>query len=109
MRIAGTAEIGDRELTLRESALGTLLKVARDWFPGAARYSDAQFWVGARPMLPDGPPLLGATPVPGLYLNLGHGSTGWAMACGSARVLSDVIAGDPPAIDLEGLTLERYR
>jgi len=109
MRIAGTAEIGDRALTLREAALGTLLKVARDWFPGAARYSDAQFWVGARPMLPDGPPLLGATPVAGLYLNLGHGSTGWAMACGCARVLSDLIAGDPPAIDLEGLTLARYR
>jgi len=109
MRIAGTAEIGDRALNLRESALRTLLKVARDWFPGAARYSEAQFWVGARPMLPDGPPLLGATPIEGLYLNLGHGSTGWAMACGCARVLADVIAGEPSPIDLDGLTLDRYR
>lgn len=109
MRIAGTAELGDTALTLRDAALRTLIKVASDWFPGAARYSDAQFWVGARPMLPDGPPLLGASPVPGLYLNVGHGSTGWAMACGSGRVLADVIAGATPEISLDGLTLERYR
>ena len=109
MRIAGTAEIGDHELVLRGAALRTLIKVATDWFPGAARYSEAKFWVGARPMLPDGPPLLGPTPLKGLFLNVGHGSTGWAMACGSGRVLADVIAGAAPEIDLDGLTLERYR
>ena len=109
MRIAGTAELGGRDLDLRHAALRTLIKVAGDWFPGAARYSEAQFWVGARPMLPDGPPLLGTTPVQGLYLNVGHGSTGWAMACGSARVVADVIAGREPEIALDGLTLERYR
>ena len=109
IRIAGTAELGGRDLALRDAALRTLIKVAGDWFPGAARYSEAQFWVGARPMLPDGPPLLGTTPVQGLYLNVGHGSTGWTMACGSARVVADVVAGREPEIALDGLTLERYR
>ncbi len=108
LRIAGTAELGNRRLTLRDAALGTLLLVARDWFPGAAAYSRARAWVGARPMLPDGPPVLGATPVPNVYLNLGHGSTGWAMACGSARIVADVVSGAEPQIDLEGLTIERY-
>jgi D-amino-acid dehydrogenase len=60
-------------------------------------------------MLPDGAPLLGPSPLKGLFLNLGHGSTGWAMACGSARVLADVLEGVTPEIDLDGLTLERYR
>ncbi len=109
IRVAGTAEIGDRELVLRDAALRTLIKVATDWFPGAARFSGAKFWVGARPMLPDGAPLLGPSPLKGLFLNIGHGSTGWAMACGSARVLADVISGTTPEIDLDGLTLERYR
>lgn len=108
LRIAGTAEFGNRALTLREAALGTLMKVARDWFPGAAAYRQASTWVGARPMLPDGPPLLGATSIANLYLNVGHGSSGWAMACGAARVVADVVAGRPPQIDLEGLTIERY-
>jgi D-amino-acid dehydrogenase len=108
LRIAGTAELGNRELTVRDAALGTLLKVARDWFPAAAAYSQAQPWVGARPMLPDGPPVLGACHVPNLFLNVGHGSTGWAMACGSARVVADVVAGTEPQIDLDGLTVQRY-
>lgn len=108
IRVAGTAELGTEGMELRESALGTLMKVASDWFPGAASYRKAQFWVGARPMLPDGPPVLGATRVANLYLNTGHGSTGWAMACGSGKVLADVIGGRTPDIDLDGLTIDRY-
>ena len=108
LRIAGTAELGDRRLELRQAALKTLVKVASDWFPRAARYSEARYWVGARPMLPDGPPLLGATPVAGLFLDVGHGSTGWAMSCGSGKLVADVVTGRTPEISLEGLTLERY-
>jgi len=108
LRIAGTAEIGSRRLRLRASALRTLVRVAIDWFPSAAAYSQAQYWVGARPMLPDGPPLLGATPVRGLLLNIGHGSSGWAMACGCARIIADLATGQQPEIDMEGLTLARY-
>jgi D-amino-acid dehydrogenase len=108
LRISGTAEIGDRRLGLRTAALRTLMKVAQQWYPAAASWSSAQYWVGARPMLPDGPPLLGATPLANLHLNIGHGSTGWAMACGSGQVVADLIAGRTPAIDLDGLTLARY-
>jgi D-amino-acid dehydrogenase len=108
LRIAGTAELGTADMKLRDRPLRTLLKVARDWYPGAAPYAKAQFWVGARPMLPDGPPLLGRTPVARLFLNVGHGSTGWVMACGSGRVLADIVTGRTPEIDLQGLTLDRY-
>ncbi len=107
IRIAGTAEIGSERLEIRDAAIRTLLKVARDWFPRAADYRQARLWVGARPMTPDGPPLLGATPVKRLFLNLGHGSTGWAMACGCGRVVADLVAGRDPEIPLEGLTLAR--
>jgi D-amino-acid dehydrogenase len=108
LRIAGTAEVGTRGMKLRESALSTLLKVARDWFPSAATYRNAQYWVGARPMLPDGPPVLGPTPLANLYLSTGHGSSGWAMACGSGRLVADLISGRAPEIDLDGLTVDRY-
>jgi len=114
LRVAGTAELGSRELDLRPAALNTLIKVARDWFPAAGHYNQATLWAGARPMLPDGPPLIGATSVPGLFLNLGHGSTGWAMSCGSGKIAADQIAasaghGDGPAIDMDGLTPARYQ
>ncbi|AJX30336.1 D-amino acid dehydrogenase [Burkholderia oklahomensis] len=108
LRVAGTAELGDRRATLREQALRTLMKVLDDWFPHAARAADAQFWVGRRPMTPDGAPLLGPSGIDGLWLNVGHGSTGWAMSMGSGKVVADLVAGREPEIDLDGLTLARY-
>lgn len=108
LRVAGLAEIGPRKPVVRQRQFDTLIQVARTWFPGAANYADAQLWVGARPMLPDGPPLLGATGIEQLFVNVGHGSSGWAMACGSGRILADVLTGRTPEIDLTGLTLERY-
>ena len=107
IRLAGTAEIGSPRLVPRDAALRTLVKVGRDWFPTAADWASASCWVGARPMTPDGPALLGATPVGGLFINMGHGSTGWAMACGAGKVVADLVAGLRPEIDLDGLTIER--
>ena len=107
IRVAGSAEIGGQPHQLNAAALATLYKVLDDWFPGAARLSQASAWKGARPMLPDGPPVLGRSRVPGIWLNLGHGSSGWALACGSARLLADLVAEREPAIDLSGLDPQR--
>jgi D-amino-acid dehydrogenase len=74
VRVAGCAEIGGTRARHNTAALDTLYKVLHDWFPGVARMSHAQRWKGARPMLPDGPPLLGASGIAGIWLNLGHGS-----------------------------------
>ncbi|HVE09383.1 MAG TPA: D-amino acid dehydrogenase [Paraburkholderia sp.] len=109
LRVAGTAELGSRHTTLREQALRTLLKVLDDWFPHASAPSSAQFWVGRRPMVPDGAPLLGPCGIESLWLNLGHGSTGWAMSLGSGRVVADLVMQRKPEIDLDGLTIARYR
>ncbi|HEY6133090.1 MAG TPA: FAD-dependent oxidoreductase, partial [Rubrivivax sp.] len=63
----------------------------------------------ARPMLPDGPPVIGPSGAPGVWLNLGHGSSGWALSCGSARVLADLVGGRAPPIEVAGLGIERLR
>jgi D-amino-acid dehydrogenase len=109
VRVAGGAEIGGSAERNNPQALATLYKVLHDWFPGCARLNQAQVWKGARPMLPDGPPLLGRSGIDGVFLNLGHGSSGWALACGSARVLVDAIAGRPAALDVDGLGIERLK
>ncbi|HLL17596.1 MAG TPA: D-amino acid dehydrogenase [Rubrivivax sp.] len=109
IRVAGSAEIGGSLSRMSEGPLRTLYRVLDDWFPGAAVVRDAQAWKGARPMLPDGPPVLGASGKPGIWLNVGHGSSGWALACGSALVLAEQIAGRPSPIDTGGLTLARLR
>ena len=103
VRVAGSAELGGSVVNKRRASLQTLYMVLNDWFPGAASHvAGIQEWKGARPMLPEGPPLVGASGIPGLWLNLGHGSSGWAMACGSARAISDRILGHEPEIDLQG-------
>lgn len=109
VRVAGSAEIGGHTHQQNAAALATLYKVLDDWFPGAAIVREAQHWKGARPMLPDGPPVLGASPAPGVWLNLGHGSSGWALACGSACVLADLVSGRSPALDISRLSLDRLR
>jgi D-amino-acid dehydrogenase len=107
VRVAGSAELGGSPATHNPAALETLYKVLDDWFPGAARLSQAQRWKGARPMLPDGPPVLGRSGIEGVWLNLGHGSSGWALACGSARVLADAMASRPPPVDTAVFGVER--
>ncbi|MEO7886192.1 D-amino acid dehydrogenase [Polaromonas sp.] len=111
VRVAGSAEIGGSLENKRAASLQTLYKVLRDWFPGAAQLANTgtsvQEWKGARPMLPDGPPIIGDSGIPGLWLNLGHGSSGWALSCGSARVLADLMAGKNADIDMDGLGVAR--
>ena len=109
VRVAGGAELGGAADHLAMAPIQTLHHVLQDWFPSAARHANAQTWKGARPMLPDGPPVIGASGVPGLWLNTGHGSSGWALACGSARLLADTLAGRTPAVDPSRFSPQRWR
>ena len=108
MRVGGTAELAGYDLRLREERRAPLVKAVTDLFPHGGDLSQTRFWCGLRPMTPDGTPLIGATAYRNLYLNTGHGTLGWTMSCGSARVLTDVVSGKQPEISLEGLTIERY-
>ncbi len=108
VRVAGGAEIGGHAARKGAGSLRTLYKVLQDWFPGATSANHGvQEWKGARPMLPDGPPVVGSSGRSGVWLNIGHGSSGWALSCGSARVLADTIAGNAPEIDMQGFDLAR--
>jgi D-amino-acid dehydrogenase len=109
IRISGLAELGAKSMELEDTSVSALIKVAEDWFPNAANYASAQLWCGARPMLPDGPPLVGATPIKNVYVNIGHGPTGWTMAAGSAKLLADVISHNAPELDNSGYDLSRYQ
>lgn len=108
IRLAGAAELASRSATVSETAQRTLRKVGNDWFPNAANYNSAQFWCGLQPTLPDGPPLIGATPLKNLFVNIGHGAHGWAMAAGAGKLVADIISERTPDIDLDGLTVARY-
>jgi D-amino-acid dehydrogenase len=108
LRAAGIAELCGYDLSLPPARLRALDHVVRDLFPQAVDLATAQYWTGLRPMTPDNLPVLGRTPFRNLYLNTGHGTLGWTMSNGSARVIADLVSGRAPAVDLTGLTLARY-
>ncbi|WP_429101256.1 D-amino acid dehydrogenase [Aeromonas rivipollensis] len=108
IRVGGMAELSGFNLALNPRRHDTLAMVVRDLFPEGGDLPRAEFWTGLRPMTPDGTPLVGPSPIPGLWLNTGHGTLGWTMAAGSGQLLSDLISGSAPAISDEGLTLARY-
>ncbi|EOD56471.1 D-amino acid dehydrogenase [Aeromonas molluscorum] len=108
IRVGGMAELSGFNLALNPKRHDTLAMVVRDLFPEGGDLAQAEFWTGLRPMTPDGTPLVGPSPIPGLWLNTGHGTLGWTMAAGSGQLLADLISGTQPAISDEGLTLARY-
>jgi D-amino-acid dehydrogenase len=108
VRVAGIAELGGHPQHKRAASIRTLYQVLQDWFPGAASLArGVQEWKGARPMFPDGPPVVGPSGVPGLWLNVGHGASGWALASGASRALADMVLGHAPELDMSGFALDR--
>ncbi|MFL6661181.1 MAG: D-amino acid dehydrogenase [Rhizobacter sp.] len=109
IRAGGTAELAGYTLKLHDTRRRTLEHVVSDLFPQGGDVSAAEFWCGLRPMTPDGTPVVGGTRLPNLYIATGHGTLGWTMAPGTGAVMADLISGREPEIDMEGLTVERYR
>ena len=109
LRIAGTAEFAGYDTTVWPKRAVFLREKAMELFPRCGDPAAAEFWAGLRPSTPDGVPVIGATSLAGLFLNTGHGTLGWTMACGAGRVVADVILGRPPEITLDGLGSERFR
>jgi D-amino-acid dehydrogenase len=108
IRVGGTAEVSGYSDTLYSARRATLDHSLTELFPRGGNLAEASFWSGLRPMTPDGPPIIGATRYANLHLNTGHGTLGWTMACGSARVLADLLSGRKPEIDTAELALTRY-
>lgn len=108
IRVGGMAEIAGFDLSLNPRRRETLELVTRDLYPQGGDLPRAEFWTGLRPATPDGTPIVGATRYRNLFLNTGHGTLGWTMACGSGRLLADLMAKKRPQIDPQGLDISRY-
>ena len=109
IRVGGMAELSGFDGRLPAQREATLRHSLRDLFPGGADMAaPSHFWSGFRPMTPDSTPIIGATRVANLFLNTGHGTLGWTMACGSGRLVTSLIGGQSPPIGPAGLGIQRY-
>jgi D-amino-acid dehydrogenase len=109
VRITGGQALGGTNAAHHKGVLKQLYAALFDWFPGAAHMSSVQTWAGQTPVLPDGLPVLGATNVSGVWLNIGHGLRGWSMASGSARVLADQLVQRDTGIETQAFSAQRWR
>lgn len=107
IRVGGMAELSGFNLGLNEDRRATLQMVTQDLFPGGDM-AQASFWTGLRPMTPDSTPIIGATRFKNLFLNTGHGTLGWTMACGSGKLISDIVLNHKTEISTDGLSIQRY-
>lgn len=108
LRCAGTAAFEGWNTRPNPARIDLTIRNARALFPDGGDYANPDPWCGLRPATPDSVPLLGRAPgLDNLFLNTGHGTMGWAMAAGSARITADLIAGRTPGLDLRGLGLGR--
>ncbi|MBD8679430.1 D-amino acid dehydrogenase [Sphingomonas sp. CFBP 13720] len=108
IRVGGMAEISGFNNDLPDARRATLEYSLGSLFPGAGDVAQASFWSGLRPMTPDSTPVIGPTRYRNLFLNTGHGTLGWTMACGSAQVIADLMSGVTPAIETADLAISRY-
>ncbi|HUL90850.1 MAG TPA: D-amino acid dehydrogenase [Burkholderiales bacterium] len=96
LRVAGTAELNGYDTEMNERRCAALVSRSFEWFPRAGRPESAHFWTGLRPATPSNLPLIGRSKYPNLFLNTGHGTLGWTLACGSGRALADIVSGRKP-------------
>jgi D-amino-acid dehydrogenase len=102
LRVAGTAEFNGYDTSLNAARCAALLTRTREIFPSLATVSQVDYWAGLRPATPGNVPLIGdmaAAGLAGLWLNTGHGTLGWTLSCGSARLLADLAAGRDPGFE----------
>ena len=107
LRLTSTAEFAGYDWGWTPRDFNNVMRLARDLFPDAADYDRGEYRACLRPMTPAGPPILGLGRHRNLFLNCGHGHMGWTMACGTARIVADLMTGRMPELDLEGLTVRR--
>jgi D-amino-acid dehydrogenase len=100
LRIAGTAELSGYSTELNGARIEAIRSRAGVLFPGVGDFAAATPWAGLRPATPSNVPLVGATRYPNLFLDTGHGTLGWTLACGSGAALADIISGRKPEIEL---------
>lgn len=96
LRMSSTAEFTGFDRSFKPRDFNSILKTGKDLFPGAFDEKKALLWAGLRPMMPNSVPVFGRAKYRNLYLDTGHGHLGWTLACGSGKLITDLVAGRKP-------------
>jgi D-amino-acid dehydrogenase len=98
LRAAGTAELAGYDTSVDALRCAAIARRIRQLFPQLGALPAMENWCGLRPATPSNVPLVGRTRLRNLYLDTGHGTLGWTLACGSGKALADLISGRTPDV-----------
>lgn len=98
LRGAGTAELTGYDVSVNAVRCEAITKRLKQLFPRLLPVGPPTPWAGLRPATPNNVPLIGRTRLENLFLNTGHGTLGWTLACGSARLLADLVSARRPEV-----------
>ncbi|HEX8961401.1 MAG TPA: FAD-dependent oxidoreductase, partial [Rhodocyclaceae bacterium] len=99
LRVAGTAEFTGYDTSINATRCAAIVSRVGSLFPRLMAGAAPELWAGLRPATPSNVPVVGRARFRNLYLNTGHGTLGWTMACGSGRLLADLVGGRAPDVD----------
>jgi D-amino-acid dehydrogenase len=100
LRAAGTAELAGYDTSLNSARCAAIARRVRELFPALGSITTVESWAGLRPATPSNVPVIGRTSLKNLFLNTGHGTLGWTLACGSGSALADLVSGREPQVAL---------
>ena len=98
LRAAGTAELTGYDTSINAGRCDAILRRIRTLFP-KIEPGKVETWAGLRPATPSNVPVIGRTRYTNLFLNTGHGTLGWTLACGSGKALAAIVSGRKPDVD----------
>jgi D-amino-acid dehydrogenase len=99
LRAAGTAEVAGYDRSVNPVRCNAILRRIGELFPALGAINTVDRWAGLRPATPSNVPIIGRTRLRNLYLNTGHGTLGWTLACGSGHALADLVSGRKPDVE----------
>ena len=103
LRAAGTAELTGYDASINPVRCNAITRRIRQLFPGLGGITLVERWAGLRPATPNNVPIIGRTRLRKLFLNTGHGTLGWTLACGSAKALAELVSGRKPEVAFDFL------
>ncbi|MET4060728.1 D-amino-acid dehydrogenase [Arthrobacter sp. UYP6] len=97
LRIAGTMEFRGPDEPLQTGRIEAILASVRPLFTRMDLADLQDIWVGARPVTPDGLPVIGATRSPGVFVAGGHGMWGIVLGPATGKLLAQqIVSGEVP-------------
>jgi glycine oxidase len=105
--LGSTVEFVGFDKQVTAGGLASVLALGMRLLPGLAAVPVVETWAGFRPHTPDGLPVLGPGPLPGLFLASGHFRNGILLTPVTAEVICDAVLGRPPLVDLTPFRADR--